>query len=185
VVCLVARFRIARSEGTLAGGSLASWGLVLSLLVCTAYWAYLGAVTLALKQQSEAYVSEWFDLLRKGQMARAAWRALPPRQRAGLREDDPNLRLKLSERIATEMKMPGAGGGELSQFLQHDVIRAISEGGADTTFESNGIKSWEHKPGGYRIVLSYRITSAASSFDAQIAVNSSDGLGGVRAAMDD
>src|SRR5205807_2623498 len=120
---------------------------------------------LALKQQSEAYVSEWFDLLRKGQTARAAWRTLPPSQRAGLREDDPNLRLKLSERIAAEMKMPGAagGGGLLNHFLQQDLIRAISVGGKEITFEPNGIKSWDHKPGGYRVVLSYRITSVASS----------------------
>src|SRR5439155_11685901 len=107
LVCLVARFRIARSEGTLAGASLTGWGLVLSLLVVTAYAAYATAVYLALKQQSEAYVSEWFDLLRKGQTARAAWRTLPPSQRTGLREDDPNLRRKLSERIAEEMKTPG------------------------------------------------------------------------------
>src|SRR6476660_7322451 len=31
LVCLVARFRIARSEGTLAGRMLTGWGLVLSL----------------------------------------------------------------------------------------------------------------------------------------------------------
>src|SRR5262245_17345322 len=49
ILCLIARFRIARSEGTLAGGPLTSWGLVLSLLVSTGYAAYYGAVYLALK----------------------------------------------------------------------------------------------------------------------------------------
>src|SRR5437879_13425872 len=37
LLCLAARMHIAWSEGTLAGRALTGWGLVLSLLVCTAY----------------------------------------------------------------------------------------------------------------------------------------------------
>src|SRR5262249_61766705 len=82
LVCLLARFRIKSSEGTLAGGALANWGAILSLVVCLGYAAYSFGVYFALKQQSEAFANEWLDLLRQGQTGRAAWRTLPPRPRS-------------------------------------------------------------------------------------------------------
>jgi hypothetical protein len=113
-------------------------------------------------------------LLRQGQTGRAAWRTLPPRQRSGLREDDPDINRKLDARIASEMKAPGGPGGILSQFLQQQLVRTITEGGPATTFAFNGVKSWEAEAGGYRVTLSYRITTPECWFDTNVVVQGSD-----------
>ncbi|MBI1913848.1 MAG: hypothetical protein HYS12_03780 [Planctomycetes bacterium] len=101
---------------------------------------------------------------------------MPPPQRTGLREEDPDLRRKLEERVAAAMASSG-GTGQFTHFLRQDVIRAILAGGLETTFVPNGVKSCDDKPGGYRVVLSYRITTPDCWFDAQIAVESTDGEG--------
>src|SRR5262249_38602222 len=120
-------------------------------------------------------------LLKQGQTARAAWRSLPPQRRAGLREDDPNLKNKLEERVAEEGgaergggKAPAGGGGQHSQFLQQELVRLITLGGADTTFESTGLKEWSLDKGGYRVVLTYRVQTPECGFDARIILDGTD-----------
>jgi hypothetical protein len=178
LLCVAARVRIAFSEGTLAGKALTGWGLALSLLIVAGYGAYAGAVYFALKQQSEVNANKWLELLRQRQTARAFWRAMPPPQRAGIREEDPNLLQKLRNRMSSEMSMPGGGGGGMfSHFLEQDLIRAVKVGGPNTTFVLNGVKSIEQRAGSSRVVLSYRITTPDCSFDALIAVENIDGKG--------
>src|SRR5436309_1186344 len=106
-----------------------------------------------------------------------------PSERAGIREEDPDLRRKLEERVTAAARTsaqggPSHSGGHLTLFLQQNIIRAILEGGLETTVVSNGVRSWEYKPpGGYRVVLSYHITTPDASFDAQVAVESTEGAG--------
>src|SRR5262249_53050319 len=160
-------------EGTLAGAALARWGLLLSAFVGLGYFAYEWAVSAAISQQADTFAREWLDLLRKDQVAKAAWRTLHPQQRANIREDDPGLERKLEARVSEN-----APGTLLLSMLgsvrQHPLARLILQGGAETTFEARGVKAWEYTRGGYQVVLSYHVVTPEAVVEAVVTVHGVD-----------
>src|SRR5207245_1657999 len=57
---LVALFFIAASEGTLGGRKLALWGLGICMVGVLTYWAYFGALYMAVNNQADVFTRAWF-----------------------------------------------------------------------------------------------------------------------------
>src|SRR5690349_11341761 len=52
---------IGRSEGTLSGRKLATWGLGICALTALGYWAYYAALSFAVGDQAETFARNWFQ----------------------------------------------------------------------------------------------------------------------------
>ncbi len=173
-LCLVARARINRSEGTLAGAALAGWGVLLCLFVGLGFWAYSMAVSFALAQQSERFTREWLDLIRQNKLEQAAYYTLPPPQRGDMRPDDPALRSKLELRQVGATGPEAMGGGAFSQLTQTGLVRTITQFGEEATVESRGVKEWEYTEGGFRVMQAYTVSTPESTFEALVTVHGSE-----------
>lgn len=175
-VCLVARLRIVRSEGTLAGAALARWGLLLSLFVGLSCGAYSAAIRWALYQQAESFAQEWLDLIAQGQLDRALFRTLPPVQRANISEDDKKLLEKFAPRVQ------GGEGGDpasmLNRFTQMPLMQLMAQGGKDCTITSRGVRELKPEGGGFKVVLSFQIATPESSADVLVTVHGSEATHG-------
>lgn len=172
VLCVIAKIRIAQSEGTLAGGKLANWGLMASLLVGLCAWAYQTAVYFALKQQSETAIMEWVDLIREGEFDKALLRTLPRQIRSEFREDDPKLGTYLSQRISKRQE--GGFQNEVASYSQRQYIRAIAQGGAEARVEPRGVKQWEYSSGGYVVVWSFQVSTRELEVELEIRAHGVD-----------
>src|SRR5262245_7865078 len=147
-LCLVAGWQIRRSEGTLAGDQLASWGWKLGVFVGLGYWAYNAAVYFAVRQQAEAFAKDWLELLSRGQLDRAARRTLPPAQSQNMREDDPELGAKVDLRVGRAVGAePGVGFRQ--SMSQIPFVRNLLQAGEGVEIETHGVRDWTYEQGGY------------------------------------
>jgi hypothetical protein len=172
-MCLLAGFQIRRSEGTLAGGALASWGWKLSLFVGLGYSAYYAAVYFAVRQQAEAFARDWLELLARGDLEKAAFRTLPPLRRYNLREDDPDLGRIIDMRSGGGRDPSGA-----SSFLQtmrgQPFVRLLLQSGSGVEIEAQGVQAWSFEKGGYAVSVAFHIKTPEVEFPAVVTVHGSE-----------
>src|SRR5262249_28655207 len=136
VLCAVARFQIRRSEGTLAGGSLALWGLTVSILAGAGFWAYQSAVFFAISQQADNYARPWLPLIEQGENYKALYRTLKPAER-DLREDAPSLPYDLEQRFGARSD-PQQNRGLVGQFAQRELVRFLQQPEVHPQIQSRG-----------------------------------------------
>lgn len=167
--CAVAWLRIARSEGTLAGGALARWGLLLAGFVSLSYGAYYVAVNLALRQQAEQFATDWLDQLRQGHLEKALFRTLPPLQRLEFSEDDKDLMGKIA--LAQGASDEGSAGTMRSRFAQMPVVNLVSQGGKETTIQARGVKGWEFTRGGFEVAVGFHVETPEAEGEIVVIVH--------------
>jgi hypothetical protein len=167
VLSLAARLRIQRSEGTLAGVKLTSWGIALSVLFGLIYAAHTAAVYLVLRQQADAFAREFFDHLRQDRVEKAMRLTLPPANRPA---DGPNLRRELEERFNTGGR-EGSSRGFFSEFQQSEVVRSLLQGGEKADIKLTSVASWDYVLGGYQVKLAYRVVTPECTLDLVLPVH--------------
>jgi hypothetical protein len=155
-VCWVARNRVRDSEGTLGGGSLASWGLGLSLVFGLVYGSYYAATYFAVRQQATAAADTWLDLLKKGEVERAFRLTVPPPQRPA---DDANLRAVLEVAFNAEKAQ-----ATLNWFRQCEFVHLFQRGEVET--QPVGMVEWDYEKGAYHVQLRYHLRTPEVSGDA-------------------
>src|SRR5262249_41916529 len=165
--------QVQRSEGTKAGSNLALWGMLLSLLSGLSYGAYYGASALAIQQQSQPFVVDWFEKLKKGQTAEAFRLTLPPPSRPPEGKD---LRGELELRFNSGPD--GGGRGPFNAFNQGDLARFCQQGGADTKITPLGVNEWKYQEGGYRIHQTFQVDTPEAQFQGLLATHGIDSPGG-------
>jgi hypothetical protein len=162
--------RVQQSEGTLAGGKLALWGVLLSLFAGLSYGAYLAATYVALGREAEAFATQWLEKIREGKVDEAFVEALPLENRP---RPGPNLHAELELRFNT-----GRGGGfhgELTAFEHGDVMRAIRTAGSAVTIRPLGVKGFESKSNGCEVETTFEITTPERVMEVQVAVVGMEG----------
>lgn len=165
LLSLIARARIRTSEGTLAGSSLAGWGIALSAVFALIYLAHSGAVYLALRNQAGTFTDQWFKKLTEGDTETAfRWTIAPatrPAEGEGMRG-----RLEIAFNTPDEMSRKGM----FSRFQQSDPVRYLRRAGSDADIRYQGMKSWDYLHGGYQVRQTYRVTTPEISFDLLVPV---------------
>jgi hypothetical protein len=173
VLCGLARWRIARSEDTLAGTGLARWGILLSVFVSLTYLAYFSAVYFALKQQSEDFARRWLGLVRDGELLKAAFYSMKPVQRVGVDENSPEVS-RLVEGRMPRSEEPGAPSGAVAQFRQLPFVSLIEQSGRKAEFEPVGVESWGFVQGGFEVTWRYRVRTPDCAFTMLVTVHGSE-----------
>jgi hypothetical protein len=182
LISWAARVRIQRSEGTLSGLPLTSWGLGLSLVFGLNYAAYYGSNLLAVQQQARAFSDEWVALLRQGQLDKAFLMTLEPSQRP---REGPELRRALEVRFNQPSPRPGSPGGIYSQFTQSDFVRLLMRPG-DTVVAFKSVGEWRTEGTSYTVPLLYAVQTDVAEFELQVTVTGTEPkgqLGGRRWAV--
>jgi hypothetical protein len=157
--------RVRRSDGAVVGGKLARWGLLLSVLAGAGYWAYAGALLVALARQGEEFGGDFLNLLKAGDTPGAFRLTVPSADRP---PDGPEMRDVLETHFnAVSRKVPR---GPLTAFEETDYVRILGRLGPETKFEPLGVEEWEYAHGAYRLRLLYRGEAPGMSFEAQVTV---------------
>src|SRR5712692_10124582 len=115
---LAALVHIRRSEGTVAGGKLAVWSLLLSVFFGLSYAAYYVATYFAIRQQADNFTQRWFKRLEEGKI-----------NHAFLDTQDPAVRLRINaeDEEAIDSRFPAVGRQmmpkpPLEAFREMDIV---------------------------------------------------------------
>ncbi len=159
---IIAGIQIRGSEGTLTGLGFARVGFWLALFPALAYFAYyIGTYQAIVRVQAERVTREWFDDLRQGKVRDAFLLCCRPSDRRNLSKDPQEFNARY---VWGGFGQPGP----FTRFEQHEVIRAMVDGGQDVKVESLGIKSWEYYQKRYNIEQSFRIDTPEGVFDVSM-----------------
>ncbi len=168
-LCLAARIHIIRSEETLAGLNLTKWGMIMCIIVGLSYGAYVAAIRVALQQQADTFAQQWLEMVREGQSDRAFLFTLHPAQRVGIDEEDPNLRKEMELRMLSQSKgMPPHM--IFQQFSTNEMVRMIQADPSGTKVTFKGMNAWDNVQDGYKVALTYQISTDECTFDAILLV---------------
>jgi hypothetical protein len=171
VLAVLAQRQIRSSEGTRAGQRLAVWGLWLSVLFGLGYGAYSVGTYFAIRHQVERFL---FDE-ETGFFARL-------KRRDGLEPVGVDEAFLLT-RPADERGPVGGAEKERAEFRFRQVIgrfrdspfvRAISQGGADTTVTAQGISGLKYEQGGFALDVTVQIATPELSVPFVVTVRSKD-----------
>jgi hypothetical protein len=165
-LAMISLLLINKSDGTLAGRSLANWGLWLSVVFGLGYWAYYGATYFAVRQQSDVFVTEWLNKLAKGRISSAFVDCQAPGMRSRINPEDEetiNINFKLFFGPQASQK-----GLPLDIFKENELIRIFIQGLEETKVEPKGIQEWDFENQSYRVSRIYEITTEEGKWDVQI-----------------
>ncbi|MFO0846324.1 MAG: hypothetical protein U0797_28770, partial [Gemmataceae bacterium] len=164
-LCWLARSRIAASEGTLSGASLANWGLVLSLGAGLTYGLYLAANTFAIRSQAKDVAEEFIRLIADKDDPEALLKAftlmLPVRARPA---SDFRREIEVMHNQTQDPtgRMPGA----FTQFRTSQYTQLMRMGVSRFSFERIGHSEFDR--GGYQVGLIYRVEVPAGTLLLQV-----------------
>jgi hypothetical protein len=167
VLSLIARARIQRSEGTLAGLALTRWGITLSVLFGLIYTSYTAATYLVFRQQAQAFTQQWFAELAAGNTEKAFVLTLPPVSRPDL--SSPNLRNDLENRFNTPGEM--SRRGYYSDFLASPEVRLLLQAGPEVEIKPRGVSGLDYVQGGYQVKQTYQVTAPDWNYELLVTVH--------------
>jgi hypothetical protein len=170
ILALAARAQIRRSEGTLGGEALVSWAWWLSVVSGVVFAAYYFGTYFAVELQARTFTEAWMAKVRDGKIVDAFLDAVGPAQRKA----DKNAGTEaIYQRYDTTVPN-GPPKSLMHRFANSDLVQFIEENGPATHWRFLGVKNWEHAAG-YRVILTYEITTPTGLFEFEIPVQSSEG----------
>lgn len=161
-LALVAQRDVRRAEGTRAGAGLARACLWTCLLLGLIYISFYASTFLAIRQQADQRVREWFDLLRAGQVNEAFLKTQPPDQRQNVSAQDERM-------LRTRFDIGQMGAkGPLSTFRSSELARFIQQGGKESQIEGRGVQDWQFSEGVYTVTRLYLITTPEGEMEVTL-----------------
>jgi hypothetical protein len=153
---LAGLLRVRRSEGTVGGGRLARWGVVVSVLAGAGYWAYYGTLLFALGREGQQVGLAFLTHLKDGDVPAAFRLTIRPVERP---PEGPDLPDVLEERFnGVTRRNPQ---GDLTAFAETECVGALGRFGPATKIDPLGVEDWAYAEGGYHLKLLYRAESPA------------------------
>lgn len=174
-VSLLGLLVVSRSEGTLAGMRLAQWGWWLSLVCGLGYGAYYWATYMAITQQANEFVMEWFEKLRQGKVNQAFLFTHPQAIRSDVNPDD----ARVMEIRFNSASNPGPDGkrqrGQIDYFRGLDTVRKVIQAGENAEVQPKGVTRWEYKAPSYVVARTYQVTTPEGKFDISVTADGREG----------
>jgi hypothetical protein len=157
-----AQLHIRKSEGTRAGARLARASWWTCLLLGVIYVSFYASTFMAVRQQADKHVRDWFELLKAGKVNEAFLKTKPPEERQTVSPHDENM-------LRARFDQGAMGGrGALSAFRFHEIVQLVQTGGAESQLEGLGVQDWQFTEGRYRVTRMYRITTPDGEVDVSI-----------------
>ena len=179
VISWLALRQIRNSEGTMAGASLAKWGIWIGVLTALGYGAYHLATSVALRVQSYSFLmtkdasgrnSGFLPLIMEGKDIRAFLLTQPSYRRNKYDPDEP-----VKIRNVMDLPSPMDPRGPIMQFETNEIVRALhlaAKEGKEP--QSLGVQNWSFEGGSFLVEQSFRIPTSEVNLDVTIPVVSVD-----------
>ncbi|MDY3557004.1 hypothetical protein R5W24_006187 [Gemmata sp. JC717] len=165
VLSFAARRLIRNSEGTRTGESLADAAWWLSLVLGLAYFAYLFAISFAVRREAKTEVERWIGLIQKGDPEDAFFLTIPPGARQGVPKSD-------------KLALRGRYGEELLAFKGTDLMRLAQRNGDQLRFTPGEVAEWSYKPGTIDCISNGEITCPEGKFPVVVGLKGVEGVTG-------
>ncbi len=171
-VGLAARLRIQASEGTVTGLQLTTWAVGLSLFFALGYTAFFAATYVAVRKQAVDFADTWIDRLQKDDVEQAFALTLPPRERT----NEPMSRDDIEGKNLLTRNQDGEG---IYESFSHQIRCSLTESFVASCTRRNfvAVRSWNYESGGYRVALSYRVSSPFYSYPLELVLFGADARG--------
>jgi hypothetical protein len=165
LLCLAARWHIARSEGTRAGLALATWGWWLSIVVGLGYGAFYAAIYSSLRNEADDFTQKWLNLIKEGKIYHAFRLMQEPQIQAAINPDDEKgIRMRFDQG-GDPMRAP-----PLTAFRRQEYVRAILEGGPETKFTPLGMREWDAAGLTREVRRAYRVETPLGEYELIVSV---------------
>jgi hypothetical protein len=162
---LAARLRIQTSEGTLTGIPLTTWAVGLSLFYALCYTAFYSATYIAVRQQAVDFTDDWIDRVQKDDLERAFMLTLDLPYRNSKSDT-----MSRDEIESYSLRHPSEGGqGAYAGFAEYLAVRLLS-GSTKANVELVNVGNWDYETGGYKVQLTYQVTTPYWSFPLHVTV---------------
>jgi hypothetical protein len=176
IVSAVGWLQIQRSEGTLAGGKLAAWGIGLTLLAGLSHGMYLAGTYIAVGQQAETFAKDWLEDIRQHRLDEAFRKTVAPDERP---RNDKGVKLHRELELRFNTGPDGSFRGDFTTFTNSDIVRLINHGrtaeaGDDVTIRSLGIRSSTAHGGGYKVEMSFEIRSSQRNVEMVVTAQATE-----------
>jgi hypothetical protein len=158
---IAAKVQIARSQGTRAGGKIASAALLVSLTFGLSYLAYWFAIDFSVRKQSQEIAEKWLQYLKEGEPEKAFRLMRDPGQQKSMAEDPESIRRRF-------------GNTELSIFTRSDVPRLMRSWKNRTELSFDGVHTWDTTPTGFEAELNFTLRFPEGIFPIRVTALGSD-----------
>jgi hypothetical protein len=182
ILSLIGQRHVQNSDGTRAGGTLATIGFWLSLISGLGYFTFYYVTGLAIESQANAFVMEktdddsgFFPRLREAnddpvQMNVAFLLTRPVTERGRARPDD-----ERAFRLSYDVTRPDGTPGDLTQFGEHPFARMLfKESAKDAEITPLAVQEWHYEQRMYKVIRNYRIKTKELDTEVRITVSSTE-----------
>ncbi len=182
ILSLIGQRHVQNSEGTRAGGKLASIGLWLSLISGLGYFSFYYFTGVAIESQANAFVMEktdadsgFFPCLREAsddpvQLNTAFLLSRPATERGRARPDDAN-----AFRLSYDVSKTDGTPGELTLFREHPFCRILfKESAKEAEITPLAVQEWRYEQRMYKVVRNYRIKTRELDNEYRVSVFSTE-----------
>ncbi len=152
---LTAKLRLARAQGTRAGGGLATAALLLSLIFGLGYLSYSFAIDFAIRKQGQEVAERFLKLVFDGEFERAFMMTMEPRIQRTMPDDPEAIRRRF-------------GNTELNQFLRSELPRLARSWTGRSIRTFDGVRDWKDTPQGFECELNFTIRVPEGVFPAGV-----------------
>lgn len=163
LVSLVARRRINRSDGTLAGGMVAAMGIVLSVASGLGYLTVHVTTYWTIKEESRAFADRWTKLLTDGKEVQAFLGTVQPSNRPAPGEE---LDIRM-----VRARYP-AGNTGFDVFRSAPMPAMVLRYGDKAQWNYLGAKDFQLSAGSYHVKHVYQLTTPEASMDLVVPTRS-------------
>lgn len=160
-LAIAAKIQLARSEGTRAGGKVASLALFLNLALALGYMAYWFAIDFSVRGQSRDVADQFLGFLENGEPERAFRLTREPSQQKTIPEDPETIRRRF-------------GNTDLALFHRADLPRLFRTWKGRNKVLFNGVFSWDTAQTGFESELNYTLKTPEGQFPFHIATAGTD-----------
>ena len=169
VLSFAARRMIRNSEGTRTGEQLVNKAWWISVVGGLAYVAYMLAIDVAIRRDTESEVEQWVGLIIKDRADDPTHASL---NQAFISTLDPARRRNLSG--SNSGRLEAAFRDNYLAFNQTDLVRMIARNGGDSEFVRGGVRDWNRLPNGLECVVAGKLRCPEGEFALNLSLKGVD-----------
>lgn len=161
-VSILAKHRVRKSEGTLAGGTVATAGIILSLISSLGWYTSHLTQQWVLSRESRRFLeNEWFVKLQQNKIADAFLDAVEPQYRI-----QPKDLQQLRNHYAAR------GESRYDEFRTNPLIQMLLRQGSQVQWQHRRLEDWSYSLGTYTVKHRYHVTSPELEGEVLLTVKS-------------
>lgn len=161
ILAVMARRRIARAEGNLAGESLATIGLALNLVSGLAWLAMYATTAWFIKHESQQFAEQWIVKIHAQNESEVFLDTRPPKLR--------KINFPKSDISKLRVRFPAPGGSsEFDKFRSEPMTSVLMRYGHQLQWYPIGVVDWKYDKESFTVRHRYQVVTEDQRFNAAV-----------------